>query len=169
MAQKRKRKRKPVDYKKLWAKNKKSMIINGTLENYRESCRLRVQKFRQIHKLRLQAEAKEKLETDECTKLKNKICNMMRRALKNPKYKVYIPFLELWSHEFRAYMRGQFERWMKFSNHGNYSASERRWQIDHMVPLSSAKGDIEKLKELLHFTNVRPKDAHQNICERNKR
>lgn len=156
------------NYKADWAKNKKNMIINGTLNDYREKCRLRVAKYRHIHKEKLKKQARKRHKKDECMRLKHIVTSKMRRAIKNPNYNVYIDHLCMDSQEFRKYIAAQFEDWMDFDNHGNYSKKVRRWQIDHLRPLSSANGDVEKLKELLHFKNVRPKCAHENIRERNR-
>lgn len=160
--------KKPKDYAKIWANQKKKMIIEGKLLEYREKCRLRVAKSRALHRLEIQKRDRERFANDECLRLKNKIGNMMRRAISNPNYDAYIPFLDMHSKEFRKYIKAQFEPWMNWRNHGSYNKRKRMWQLDHLTPLSRAKGDIEELKKLLHFSNVRPKCAHQNICEREK-
>ena len=156
------------NYKQDWEKAKKNMIINGTLNEYREKCRLRVAKYRHLHADKLKKKARNRRKKDECMRLKHMVTAKMRRAIKSETYDVYIDHLCMCGSEFRKYISAQFEDWMDFSNHGNYSKKVRRWQIDHLRPLSSANGDIEKLKELLHFRNVRTKDAHENIRERNR-
>ena len=156
------------DYAAEWADQKKKMVIEGTLLEYREKVRLRVAKSRQLNKLKNKEQAKTRRENDDCYRLKNQIGNMCRRAINNPNYDVYIPYVDMWSKEFRLWIKAQWENWMNWRNHGNYNKKKRMWQIDHLTPLSRANGDVEELKKLLHFTNVRPKCAHQNICEREK-
>jgi hypothetical protein len=52
---------------------------------------------------------------------------------------------------------------MTWENHGVHG-----WHIDHIIPLSSAKDDIELLKKLCHYTNLQPLWAEENRIKSNK-
>jgi hypothetical protein len=56
----------------------------------------------------------------------------------------------------KQYLESKFESWMSWDNHGLYNGDfDYGWDIDHIVPLSSAKTDEEVIK-LNHYTNLQP-------------
>ena len=56
----------------------------------------------------------------------------------------------------KQYLESKFESWMSWDNHGLYNGNfDYGWDIDHIVPLSSAKTDEEVIK-LNHYTNLQP-------------
>lgn len=57
----------------------------------------------------------------------------------------------------RNHLEKQFREGMGWHNHGFYG-----WHIDHIMPLSSAK-TIEELIPLLHYTNLQPLWASENM------
>jgi hypothetical protein len=58
--------------------------------------------------------------------------------------------------EFKLYLESKFESWMTWENHGKYNGELNfGWDIDHIVPCSSAKSEEELLK-LNHFSNLQP-------------
>ena len=59
--------------------------------------------------------------------------------------------------EFKIYIENKFENWMNWSNHGIYKINEYNigWDIDHIIPLSSAVNE-EEIYKLNHFTNLQP-------------
>jgi hypothetical protein len=64
--------------------------------------------------------------------------------------------------DFKTHIELQFQTWMNWNNYGlcnnefNYG-----WDIDHIVPLASAKTEEELLK-LNHYTNLQPLCSHTN-------
>ncbi|MEY4572765.1 MAG: hypothetical protein RLZ10_2021 [Bacteroidota bacterium] len=62
---------------------------------------------------------------------------------------------------FLNYLSERFTDGMNFENYG-------KWHIDHIIPLSSAGGDLVKLKELCHYTNLQPLWAIDNIMKRDR-
>ena len=50
---------------------------------------------------------------------------------------------------------------MNFENYG-------KWHIDHIIPLSSAGNDLDRIKELCHYSNLQPLWAIDNIKKGNK-
>ena len=67
--------------------------------------------------------------------------------------------------EFKLYLESKFEPWMNWSNHGNWNGSPMEinsaWDIDHIVPMSSAKTEEEVMK-LNHYTNFQPLCSYTN-------
>jgi hypothetical protein len=58
--------------------------------------------------------------------------------------------------EFKIYLESKFEPWMNWSNKGFYNGTfNYGWDIDHIIPLSSAKCEEEIIK-LNHHTNLQP-------------
>jgi len=64
--------------------------------------------------------------------------------------------------EFKLYLESKFEPWMNWDNHGKYNGEfNYGWDIDHIIPLSSAKTKEEILK-LSHYTNLQPLCSYTN-------
>lgn len=58
--------------------------------------------------------------------------------------------------EFLAYIESKFEPWMTWENRGKYNGEfNYGWDIDHIVPISSAKTEHDLVK-LNHYTNLQP-------------
>lgn len=58
--------------------------------------------------------------------------------------------------EFKQYLEKQFENWMSWDNQGLYNGElNYGWDIDHIIPISSAKTEEEAIK-LSHFSNFQP-------------
>ena len=57
---------------------------------------------------------------------------------------------------FIQHIESQFEGWMNWGNKGLYNGEfNHGWDIDHIIPLSSAKTEEDIIK-LNHYTNLRP-------------
>lgn len=59
---------------------------------------------------------------------------------------------------FLAYIQSQFQDGMSLENYGN---GKGKWSIDHIVPISNAKNDLD-FEKLNHYTNLRPMWAIEN-------
>ncbi len=58
--------------------------------------------------------------------------------------------------EFKLYLESKFEPWMNWDNKGLYNGKlNYGWDIDHIIPISSAKTKEELIK-LNHYTNLQP-------------
>ena len=58
--------------------------------------------------------------------------------------------------EFQIYFESKFESWMTWENRGKYNGELNfGWDIDHIIPISSATTEEEILK-LNHYTNLQP-------------
>jgi len=58
--------------------------------------------------------------------------------------------------EFKEYLESKFQSWMTWDNYGLYNGEANfGWDIDHIVPSSSAINEVEIIK-LNHFSNLQP-------------
>ena len=58
--------------------------------------------------------------------------------------------------EFKNYLESKFELWMNWQNRGLYNGELNfGWDIDHIIPLSSAINEYEVIK-LNHYSNLQP-------------
>jgi hypothetical protein len=63
-------------------------------------------------------------------------------------------------HELKNYLEKKFTEGMSWDNYG-------KWQIDHIIPLSSCNSE-EELYNLCHFTNLQPMWATENAKKGSK-
>jgi len=64
--------------------------------------------------------------------------------------------------EFKSHIESIFESWMTWDNYGKYNGDfNYGWDIDHIIPISSAKTEEDVLK-LNHFSNLRPLCSYTN-------
>jgi hypothetical protein len=53
-------------------------------------------------------------------------------------------------------LENKFEPWMNWDNQGRYNGEfDYGWDIDHIIPLSSAKNEEDIIK-LSHYSNLQP-------------
>jgi hypothetical protein len=83
------------------------------------------------------------------------IKDSFRRSKKSKNYKTN-DILGCTYLEFKLYLESKFELWMTWENRGLYNGEfNYGWDIDHIIPLSSAKSEEEVVK-LNHYTNLQP-------------
>ena len=67
--------------------------------------------------------------------------------------------------DFKLFLESKFESWMNWDNYGNPKDNifglNKTWDIDHIMPLASAKSEEEIIK-LNHYTNLRPLCSYIN-------
>jgi len=64
--------------------------------------------------------------------------------------------------EFKIYLESKFEDWMTCENRVLYNGElNYGWDIDHIIPLSSAKTEYDIVK-LNHFSNLQPLCSYTN-------
>lgn len=74
--------------------------------------------------------------------------------------------------EFKIYLESKFEDWMNWDNYGNWNGIVNNvnmsWDVDHIIPLSSAKTEDDIIK-LNHYTNLQPLCSYVNrVIKRDK-
>jgi hypothetical protein len=67
--------------------------------------------------------------------------------------------------DFKQHIESLWEPWMNWDNYGNWNGipteTNTAWDIDHKIPTSSAKTELELLK-LNHYTNLQPMCSYHN-------
>lgn len=62
----------------------------------------------------------------------------------------------------KQYLESNFEQWMSWDNYGLYNGElNYGWDIDHIVPLSSALNENDLLR-LNHYSNLKPLCSYNN-------
>jgi hypothetical protein len=120
-------------------------------------------KYRERYRSRKQERKKERTETDPTYNLVNRMRCRLWKYLKIHKiYKNNSTFeiIGCTPSELKEHIEKQFIDDMNWDNKGN-------WHIDHIIPLSSAKTEVELMK-LFHFSNLQPLWASDNIKKSNK-
>jgi hypothetical protein len=111
---------------------------------------------------------KKKYCDDSLYKLSQNIRNLIRESLKRKNYSKKSKAQSILGcsfEEFKIYLESKFEPWMNWLNHGNWNGEPIKintaWDIDHIIPLSSATNEEEILK-LNHYTNLQPLCSYTN-------
>ncbi len=102
---------------------------------------------------------KNRLKNDTLFKSRLNISNLIRQSIKKYGYTKKSKTHEILGcsfEEFKIYLESKFEPWMNWENHGLYNGElNYGWDIDHIVPTSSANTEDELFK-LNHYTNLQP-------------
>lgn len=97
--------------------------------------------------------------TDPIYKLKGNIKRMIHNSFKLKKIDKSsrtIDILGCTILDFKVYIESKFDTWMTWENKGLYNGDfNYGWDIDHIIPLSSAKSETDIIK-LNHYTNLQP-------------
>ena len=133
----RENKDKILEIKRKWRENNKNKD-NETTRNY-------LNKRRKI---------------DPLFKLKENIGCLIRISIKNNGYTKTSKtntILGTDYQSFKEHLEGLWEPWMSWDNYGKYKVGtfNHGWDIDHIIPTSTAKTEEEVLK-LNHYTNLKP-------------
>lgn len=130
-----------------------------TTKKYREKNRKKINKKARENKEKRNKNHKIRYDNNSLYKLTCNIRAALGNSLRNGGYSK-----KSRSHEilgcsfeyFKEHIESQFIPWMTWNNHGLYNGEfNYGWDIDHRVPLSSAKTEEELLK-LFHYTNLQP-------------
>jgi hypothetical protein len=103
---------------------------------------------------------KNRRETNPLYKLKKNVQSRIRCSInrggfkKNGKTEI---ILGIDYETFKKHLERQWEPWMSWDNYGKYKKDTFNygWDIDHIIPTSSAKTE-EELYKLNHYTNLKP-------------
>jgi len=134
-------------YKKNWyEKNKVRLIL--LMKEYTKKNRNNINEYR-----------KQKFKNDKLFKMSCTLRSCINVNLKKNSYIKKNTNNELLDCSFvflKSYLESKFESWMDWKNYGKYNGElNYGWDVDHIIPLSSAKNEEELLK-LFHYTNLQP-------------
>ncbi len=107
---------------------------------------------------------KERMKKDHLYKLTRGIRSLILMSFKNQftkKSKKTTEILGCSFEELKLYLESKFDDKMNWDNQGSY------WQIDHIIPISSANS-VEEVYLLNHYTNLQPLYWLDNIKKGNK-
>ena len=139
-----------ADYLALYyGKNKKS-ILEKQKERKQDICH-----NRRVYK-------KKRMKEDPVYAMAHRLGVLMRNALKHSGYLKSMKTLEALgctSAQFKDHLERQFLKGMTWDNRD-------LWQLDHIMPISSAKTEQE-VYDLSHMTNIRPMWAKENMVKSN--
>lgn len=90
---------------------------------------------------------------------RNRICAHMRSTGRKKRTSSFA-MIGCTPEELRTHLQSKFQEGMTWENYGE-------WHIDHIIPLSSAKDQIESEK-LCHYINLQPLWAKDNLNKSNK-
>lgn len=165
-------------------KEEKKIRDKNYRNTHKKQAKLYQKQYRETHKEKLKIAKsiwnksyrennKEKLNFNERVRKKNdslhKLRGLMRTAIgqalkkkgyrKNSKTATFLGC----SFEFlKNYIESKFQNWMNWENHGKYNGQLNfGWDIDHIIPLCSAKTKKELIK-LFHYTNLQPLCSQTN-------
>jgi hypothetical protein len=142
--------------KKYYIKNRESLIKNSNKYYYenREKIIDRSSAYEKKRKL-----------TDTLYKLIRGYRSRIRSAFKVKNWKKDTSHIKILGGDLdvcKKHIENQFREGMSWENYGFLT-----WHIDHIIPLSSAKTK-EELMILLHYTNLQPLFAKENLQKGNK-
>lgn len=105
--------------------------------------------------------ARERRKTDPLYALRNNISRRIREHLtKGYKSQSTINIIGCSIQELKLYLENKFTDGMSWSNYG-------KWQLDHIIPISSARTN-EEVYQLNHHTNFQPLWKEDNLNKSNK-
>jgi hypothetical protein len=146
-----------------WANDesyKKSIFARCKSEKSKnkERERKKTDEYKAKRKQYIKSWAFEKCKTDNVFVLKRRLRARLRWAFnqtKTYKTKETERYIGTTWNNCMEFIESQFQEGMSWEN-------KNQWHIDHFFPISMAK-DEKQLKKLLHFTNLRPMWANDNI------
>lgn len=137
-------------------KKQKNFVFVGREKEY-------MKEYNKKHKKERNERHKERMNTDEMYNFKVKIRKFIYQSFSRRKESKMFHTEEIVGcsfNELKEHIQSKFKHGMNWTNYGE-------WQIDHIVPLSSAKTNEDVIK-LCHYTNLQPLWASENRLKSNK-
>ena len=171
--------------KKLWyAQNKESSAINKSkyylknkdvIKKYYKEWRENNIEQQKVYKQKYYLENKEKIRETRLNKSKNNInyrlahnlrtrLAMFLKAQNTMKINKTMVYVGCTKEELKKHIENQFVDGMSWDNYGRTT-----WHIDHIIPLSIFDLTVEEnIHKVMHYTNLQPLWASDNIRKGNK-
>ena len=144
--------------KEYYRKNKNTVEYKEKVKKYKEANKEKLKEYnRSYQKQRREKDVLYKISSD----IRTYIINTLRSAgyEKSSTSNVILGCSFL---EFKNYLESNFDPWMSLDNYGKCNGElNYGWDIDHVIPLSSAKTKEEVIK-LFHYTNLKPLCSYTN-------
>ena len=160
-----------IEYR-LKAKDKEVARLKEYYNNNKEYVKNKNKEWKENNKEKRRLQNLEYLKNkkliDPLFKLKTTTRNLIYRALKTGGYSKNLKTVNMLGcsfDEFKLYLESKFESWMNWDNYGNWNGVTKNinvsWDIDHIIPLTTAKTEEEMLV-LNHYTNLQPLCSYIN-------
>jgi hypothetical protein len=134
-----------------YKKNNKEKINQQAKEYYKNNKEVCLQRNKKL--------VRHKYANDPLYKLKFNLRKLINNSIKRQGYgKLSKSFTILGCdfEQFKLHIQSKFQTWMTWENYGGVpTCMNERWDIDHIIPVSSAKNEDEIIN-LNHFTNLQP-------------
>jgi hypothetical protein len=145
--------------------NKESVLEKRRMKYNKEYKNIYYQKNKEKIISRVKERYDSRIKNEPLFKLKYVIRSIVRNSLLNKGFKKNTrteKIIGCSCQEFKVYLESKFEDWMNWDNHGKYNGElNYGWDIDHIIPTSSAKTEEEVIK-LNHYTNLQPLCSYIN-------
>ena len=132
-------------------------------ENNREKWNDYIRQWLSEHPGYLGKYAKNKYNTDPLFKRAACIRTVVNQAIHRKDSGAIVKYLGCSNKQFRKYIESQWKSSMSWSNYG---LGRGKWNLDHIIPLSSAKNEEELIK-LCHYSNIQPLWHEENVRKSN--
>jgi hypothetical protein len=147
-----------------------SLKINQWKENNPQYMKEYMIEWRKNNPKYIQIYSKKRKNTDPIFKLSCNIRNLIYESFKRSckgtykKSKKTESILDCTIENFVQHLQNQFKPGMTLENHGQ---GPGKWNIDHIIPISSAKTE-EEIYNLNHYTNFQPLWWEENMAKGSK-
>jgi hypothetical protein len=150
-----------IHNKEYWIENKEYLTIKNKEKYYRnrESYLLQKKEYNKLNRDKINLRLRNRYKEDILFNISRCIGSIIGGSFRKNGYsKTSNTFniLGCTFDKFRIYLENKFEPWMNWENRGFYNGElNYGWDIDHFIPLSSAKTE-EEIILLNHYTNLQP-------------
>lgn len=157
------------EYQQTYYKTNKALVSNKRKKYYQENKEVILESHRlwrnknpgystKYSQLKCQLDPKFKLAFNLRRRIRHAFVNILKLDKKCHTFEI----LGIEPQELKIYIENKFQEGMNWDNYGKGG-----WDIDHIVPLSSAKNEKELIK-LCRYTNLQPLWHLENLSKGNK-
>jgi hypothetical protein len=131
--------------------------------------------YQKNSKNKINKRLKNRRENDEYYRIKENTRNLIKNSIKKSRFNKQSKTIDILGCDyiqFKQHLENKFAYWMNWDNYGNPKDKKfelnKTWDIDHIIPLSSAN-TIDELIKLNHYTNLQPLCSYVNrFVKKNK-
>lgn len=136
------------DYNKNYYEDNKDILLEKQKE-YNELNKDKIREYQRVYKMI-------RINNDDLFRLSKNIRTLIKKSFNFKNSKKTVEIIGCTIEDFKVYIESKFEDWMSWENYGLYDGNlNYGWDIDHIIPLSSAKTE-EDFYKLNCFTNLQP-------------
>ena len=150
-----------------YVKNKETELATAKIwrENNKEYKKQKDKEYSSLNKDKRNNRHNERMKTDNVYNLSHITRGLIQKSIRSGGYTKMSKTYEILGcsfEDFKLYLESKFEHWMSWENRGLYNGElNYGWDIDHIIPISSAKSEEEIIK-LNHYTNLQPLCSYTN-------